>query len=51
MARRKVTPTQAADNEVQLWRMADALRGAMDASEYKHVVLGLIFLKHLSAYK
>ncbi len=25
-----------------LWRMADALRGSMDAAEYKHVVLGLI---------
>ena len=28
--------------------MADALRGAMDAAEYKHVVLGLIFLKYIS---
>ena len=28
--------------------MADALRGSMDASEYKHVVLGLIFLKYVS---
>ena len=26
-----------------LWKMADALRGSMDAAEYKHVVLGLIF--------
>ena len=34
--------------EVQLWRMADALRGSMDAAEYKHVVLGLIFLKYIS---
>ena len=31
-----------------LWRMADALRGSMDAAEYKHVVLGLIFLKYIS---
>ena len=30
--------------ESKLWRMADALRGIMDAVEYKHVVLGLIFL-------
>ncbi len=30
--------------EAELWRMADALRGSMDAAEYKHVVLGLIFL-------
>ena len=32
----------------ELWRMADALRGSMDAAEYKHVVLGLIFLKYIS---
>jgi type I restriction enzyme M protein len=35
-------------NEADLWRMADALRGSMDAAEYKHVVLGLIFLKYIS---
>ena len=29
-------------HEVELWAMADALRGSMDAAEYKHVVLGLI---------
>lgn len=34
--------------EAQLWRMADALRGSMDSAEYKHVVLGLIFLKYIS---
>lgn len=34
--------------EAKLWQMADALRGSMDASEYKHVVLGLIFLKYIS---
>ena len=34
--------------EAQLWEMADALRGSMDAAEYKHVVLGLIFLKYIS---
>ena len=28
--------------------MADALRGSMDAAEYKHVALGLIFLKYIS---
>ena len=28
-------------HEAELWRMADALRGSMDAAEYKHVVLGL----------
>jgi len=34
--------------ERDLWRMADALRSNMDAAEYKHVVLGLIFLKYIS---
>ena len=32
----------------RLWQMADALRGSMDASDYKHVVLGLLFLKYVS---
>ncbi len=34
--------------EEKLWASADKLRGHMDASEYKHVVLGLIFLKYIS---
>jgi type I restriction enzyme M protein len=34
--------------EAQLWAAADKLRGHMDASEYKHVCLGLIFLKYIS---
>ncbi|MCK4598130.1 SAM-dependent DNA methyltransferase, partial [bacterium] len=34
--------------EAELWKTADALRGSMDAAEYKHVVLGLIFLKYIS---
>lgn len=34
--------------EEQLWLTADKLRGSMDASEYKNVVLGLIFLKYVS---
>jgi len=34
--------------ETELWRAADALRSNMDAAEYKHVVLGLIFLKYIS---
>ena len=37
-----------ANYQSQLWQMADTLRGSMDASEYKHVVLGLIFLKYIS---
>jgi len=36
------------DFESQLWAAADKLRGHMDSSEYKHVVLGLIFLKYIS---
>jgi|TARA_R110000851_G_scaffold333519_1_gene514344 type I restriction enzyme M protein len=31
-----------------LWQIADKLRGSIDAAEYKHVVLGLIFLKYIS---
>ncbi|GAB3369890.1 type I restriction-modification system subunit M [Massilia agri] len=31
-----------------LWKAADSLRGQMDAAEYKHVVLGLLFLKYIS---
>jgi type I restriction enzyme M protein len=47
--------TDAANNsaanlgfERHLWQAADALRSNMDAAEYKHVVLGLIFLKYIS---
>ena len=32
----------------KLWKTADKLRNNMDASEYKHVVLGLVFLKYIS---
>ena len=42
------TGTDAPDYRSDLWRMADALRGSMDAAEYKHVVLGLVFLKYIS---
>lgn len=34
--------------EEKLWAAADKLRGHMDAAEYKHVVLGLVFLKYIS---
>ena len=34
--------------EAKLWLTADKLRNNMDAAEYKHVVLGLIFLKYIS---
>jgi type I restriction enzyme M protein len=49
---RSTTKKQANDNgralEAKLWEAADALRNNMDAAEYKHVVLGLIFLKYIS---
>lgn len=34
--------------EEKLWKAADKLRGSMESSEYKHVVLGLLFLKYVS---
>ena len=34
--------------EAKMWQAADKLRNNMDAAEYKHVVLGLIFLKYIS---
>lgn len=34
--------------EKKIWGAADTLRGNLDAAEYKHVVLGLIFLKYIS---
>ena len=45
---RNKTDTLIGIDESDLWSMADALRGSMDAAEYKHVVLGLIFLKYIS---
>ncbi len=36
------------DFEATLWQAADKLRSNMDAAEYKHVVLGLLFLKYIS---
>src|SRR2546426_7624301 len=47
----KRTPRNGGANlgfEAKLWQAADKLRGQMDAAEYKHVVLGLIFLKYVS---
>lgn len=34
--------------ETKLWSMADKLRGNIESSEYKHVILGLVFLKYVS---
>lgn len=42
------TRSQIGIDESKLWAAANALRGSMDAAEYKHVVLGLIFLKYVS---
>jgi len=49
-ANRKSQPESAATVgfEAKLWAAADKLRNNMDAAEYKHVVLGLIFLKYIS---
>src|SRR3989441_5161075 len=55
MAKVRTKKDRAANNtaanlgfEAKLWQAADALRNNMDAAEYKHVVLGLIFLKYIS---
>jgi len=55
MARTKSNRSSSANNstadlgfEAKLWSAADKLRSNMDAGEYKHVVLGLIFLKYIS---
>ena len=42
------TGTTTIGFEEKLWQSADKLRSNMDAAEYKHVVLGLIFLKYVS---
>ena len=52
MAKTKETnnsePRTESPFEKQLWKSADKLRKNIDAAEYKHVVLGLIFLKYIS---
>ncbi|HEX3784897.1 MAG TPA: class I SAM-dependent DNA methyltransferase [Pseudonocardiaceae bacterium] len=49
MARPRNNGTQPAKSlEKTLWEAADKLRGNLEAAEYKHVVLGLIFLKYVS---
>jgi type I restriction enzyme M protein len=47
MATSEISNTDLARAEI-LWKAADALRGQIDAAEYKHVVLGLLFLKYIS---
>ncbi len=46
MAKAKTTKEEPL--EKQLWKAADKLRKNIDAAEYKHVLLGLIFLKYIS---
>jgi type I restriction enzyme M protein len=46
--RKRARPTETRSIEAKLWEAANALRGSMDAAGYKHVVLGLIFLKYIS---
>lgn len=48
MASSDSAPRTDLDYADTLWKAADALRGQMDAAEYKHVVLGLLFLKYIS---
>ena len=44
----KKSNTKKVDFKETLWKSADKLRNQMDAAEYKHIVLGLIFLKYIS---
>ena len=46
--RTALTPSTPKELKDTLWKAADKLRGSMDASQYKDVVLGLIFLKYVS---
>lgn len=48
MAKAKEVKSQEEPIEKQLWKAADKLRKNIDAAEYKHIVLGLIFLKYIS---
>jgi type I restriction enzyme M protein len=45
---KKNNTSQEEPLEIKLWKAADKLRKNMDAAEYKHIVLGLIFLKYIS---
>ena len=48
MTKTKDNGTKEEPIEKQLWKAADKLRKNIDAAEYKHIVLGLIFLKYIS---
>ncbi len=47
-AGKNTKPSSLLGFESNLWAMADKLRSNMDAADYKHIVLGLIFLKFIS---
>ncbi len=48
MAKKKIVENNKEPIETQLWKSADKLRKNIDAAEYKHIVLGLMFLKYIS---
>jgi len=48
MAKKKAAPKKTKSFEQTLWDTADKLRGSVESSEYKHVVLSLIFLKFVT---
>src|SRR2546427_1352967 len=48
IAKKEATNGANVGFEQKLWLAADKMRSNMDAAEYKHVVLGLIFLKYIS---
>ena len=48
MAKSKNNNDKSEPLEKQLWKAADKLRKNIDAAEYKHIILGLIFLKYIS---
>lgn len=48
MAKKAATPKQTVSFEESLWDSANKLRGSVESSEYKHIVLSLIFLKFIS---
>ena len=43
-----LAPSTMKELKDTLWKAADKLRGSMDASQYKDVILGLVFLKYVS---
>ncbi len=46
--RRRLAAAPQRSLEATLWDAADKMRGNLEASEYKHVALGLVFLKYIS---